>query len=34
MINFFEMDFMNGIVILVKVNEIYNILKTLLTTGY
>ena len=28
MVNSYEMDFMNGIVILVKVDEMYNILKS------
>ena len=32
--DFYKMDFMNGIVILVKVDEMYNILKSLLATGY
>ena len=34
MANFYEMDLMNGIVILVKKDEIYNILKTMLATDY
>ena len=34
MANFYEMDLMNGIVILVKEDEIYNILKTMLATDY
>ena len=34
MADFYEMDFMKGIVILVKVDEMYNILKSLLAIGY
>ena len=34
MANFYAMDLMNGIVILVKEDEIYNILKTMLATDY
>ena len=32
--DFYKMDFMNGIVILVKVDEMYNILKSLLAISY
>ena len=32
--DFCKMDFMNGIVILVKVDEMYNILKSLLAISY
>ena len=31
---FYEMDFMKGIVISAKIDEMYNILKSLLVTGY
>ena len=31
---FYEMDFMKGIVILVKVDEMYNIIKSLLASRY
>ena len=34
MVNFYEMDFMKDIVVLVRVDKIYNILKSLPTTGY
>ena len=34
MANFYEMEFMKGIFMLVKVDEICNILKSLLATGY
>ena len=32
--DFYKMDFMNGIVILVKEDEMYNILKSLLAISY
>ena len=32
--DFYKMDFMNGIVILVKVDEMYDILKSLLAISY
>ena len=32
--DFYKMDFMNGIVILVKVDQMYNILKSLLAISY
>ena len=32
--DFYKMNFMNGIVILVKVDEMYNILKSLLGISY
>ena len=32
--DFYKMNFMNGIVILVKVDEMYNILKSLLAISY
>ena len=31
---FYEMDFMKGIVISAKIDEMYNILKSRLVTGY
>ena len=34
MADFYEMDFMKGIVILVKVDEMYEILKSLLTNRF
>ena len=34
MADFLEIDFVKGIVILVNIDEIYNILKSLLATGY
>ena len=34
MADFSQIDFMKGIVILVKVNKMHSILKSLLATGY
>ena len=34
MVDFYDMDCMKGIVILVKVDEMYNIFKSLIATGY
>ena len=34
MADFYEMDCMKGIVVLVKVDEMYNIFKSLIATGY
>ena len=34
MVDFYEMDFMKGIVLLVKVNEMGKILKSLLTNSF